>query len=143
MKIEIKNFDAVTPEKAEYIEQQAEKVLEFTMDSRAKLTAEAHTTLNWLFAIIVGTAGYVVTLLEHEQGLLWWLIVPLAGAAAASACQAVRLFQGALQTLPVLPLGNDPKNLLVDELITYDLEWIRVAELSLLQERIDKAREHN
>lgn len=143
MEIKLKQIESVTEEKAKFIEDQANRLLAFTMESRAMLSKEAHTTLNWLFAVIVGSSGYVLSLFETPDNVKWWIIVPLLLVGTVSAIQAALIFHDAMRTMPVLPMGNEPKNLLTDATMQYDMEWIRISETASLQERIDKARDHN
>lgn len=145
MKIELTSTQDVTPEKAKFVEEQANKLLTFLMDARDVLRGEAHTTLQWLFAIIVGASGYVATLLQAgwPHAVKWWLVLPLTAVVIAITIEAIRLFRAALQTADVLPMGNEPKNLITDELMQYDEHLIRLAEAAQLQERIDEAAVYN
>lgn len=143
MEIQLKQTDMVTEEKAKFVEEQANRLLAFTMESRAMLSKEAHTTLNWLFAVIVGSSGYVLSLFESPESVKWWIIIPLLVVGTSSAVQAAKIFHDAMRVMPVLPVGNEPKNLLTDATMQYGIEWIRISETASLQERIDKARDHN
>lgn len=151
MRLELTNFEKVTPEKALWVEGQANRMLDFLMESRSQLGAEAHKTLQWLFAIIVGATGYVVTLLKQPPApgagqpphVQWWLIWPLIVAVAVAAVAAVRLFHVGLRAVEVLPAGNEPRKLATDELMACDEHWMRLAETAQLQERIEIAAQHN
>lgn len=136
-------FDTMTDEKSRYIEEQVNKLFDFFMESRQQLSGEAHTTLNWLFVVMIGSCGYLPTLLDFKSPFQWWLIAPLAIGAALCACEAARLFYHGMQPMAVLPAGNDPKNLLKDEFLEYDIAWMRAAETAQMQERLDVARQHN
>tara|TARA_R100000750_G_C2343891_1_gene95417 strand:- start:1976 stop:2506 length:531 start_codon:yes stop_codon:yes gene_type:complete len=138
----LKNFENVTLEKAEYVEKQAERTLEFAMESRKLLTQEAHTTINWLFAIILGCSGYTATLLESRH-IPWWLVITLFFVTLISGWQAVSLFSISLTARELIPPGNVPKNLITDSMLQYDIKWIRLAESVTLQERIQLAQDHN
>ncbi|MEQ1830010.1 MAG: hypothetical protein ABL921_28875 [Pirellula sp.] len=145
MKLNLTKFENVTPAKVAFVEEQANKMLAFVLESRAILTREAHTTLQWLFAIIVGGSGYAATLMRLPTGqhVKWWLMAPLTWAVAVAAFEAVRLFHSALRAVEVLPMGNEPAKLATDELMAYDVHWMRLAEAAQLQERIEKAVHHN
>jgi len=142
MQITLKNLENVTADKVEFIEKQATELLKFVLESRSLLTKEAHTTLNWIFAIIIGSSGYAYKLLDSETPR-WWLVCPLIVAATLAGIQGLILFHGALRNVPILPIGNDPKNLATDTFMAYEVHWMRLAEACQLQERIDDARDHN
>lgn len=143
MEIKLTKFENMTAEKAAYIEEQANRLFDFVMKSREELNREAHTTINWLFVIIVGSAGYIASLVGWELNVKWWLLVPLFVGILVCVYAAIRLFHRGLRTVSVIPAGNDPKNLMTDELMAYDMMWVRAAETSQLQERIDAARDYN
>ena len=135
----------VTKEKAEFIEEQANKMYEFVLESRELLTKEAHTTLQWLFAIVVSSSGYLITLCtrEHPHDPLWWVMIPLAFAALWAAAEAFKLIKNALQTKGLKPLGNSPQNLADKDFITYSEPQMRFLEAWQVQERVEDALNHN
>jgi len=142
MQIELKHCEHMTQDKAEFIEAKINDMYDFVLDSRKCLNQEAHTTLNWLFAIIVGGAGYAVTqIVENKMQL--WVVTPIAIMVVVCIWQAIRLFQGALQASSIYPKGNEPRNLLTDQFVSSDLHWMRLAEAANLQERISDALSHN
>jgi len=142
MKIELKHCEQMTQEKAEFIEAKIDEMYDFVLDSRKCLNQEAHTTLNWLFAIIVGGAGYAVTQIV-ENKMQCWVIAPIAVMVVVCIWQAIRLFQGALQASSIYPKGNEPKNLITAQFVSSDLHWMRLAETANMQERISHALSHN
>ena len=143
MKIAMTEFDSLTDEKAKFVEEQANRMLAFLMESRSGLVREAHTTINWLFGMILGSCGYIATLLNTNDAVKWWIVVTLFVVAAVAVWQSVCLFHYALRAVEVLPSGNEPKNLLTDDLMSHEMRWIRAAEACQLQERIELALRHN
>jgi hypothetical protein len=142
MQIELKHCENVTLEKAEFIEAKVQEMYDFVMESRKCLNDEAHTTLNWLFAIIVGGSGYAVTQIV-ENKMQWWVMTPIVVMVVVCVVQSIRLFHGALRASAVVPKGNEPKNLITDKLLQYDVEWMKIAEAASMQERITEILAHN
>lgn len=145
MKLKITDLSKVTPEKVDFVEAQANKMLTFVLQSRELLVKEAHTTLQWLFAITVGAAGYVVRLVEvwDAKSSKWWIVGPLATVAAVGTIAAISLFRTALRTFAVPSMGNEPRFLATDEMMAHDEHIIRLVEAGQLQERIENALAHN
>lgn len=97
--------------------------------------------MNWLFALVVTPAGYVVT---KTQEIPWWIAVPSIMCSITSGLTAIYLFRNALSAdQNVFPPGNEPKNLINDNAFEGDVKWLRLAELCNLQERIDIVAEQN
>ena len=138
----MENFDLLNDEKVKYVEGKAAECYTYLMESRDILLREAHTTINWLFAVIVGATGYLLKLLESPDGK-WPLIIALAVVGLAASWQSLKLFRDALRSKPVIPAGNHPKNLFTDELMACEIHEIRYAETELMQERLNIATEHN
>ena len=109
----ITNYETVTDSKIDYIEAQVLKNFEFRLESMKILSEEAMVTLNWLFALAVTPAGYVLSQADKIQ---WWISVPAILCSIASGITAVYLFESALKTKNIFPAGNEPKNLMSDEL---------------------------
>ena len=63
----MENFDLLNDEKVKYVEGKAAECYTYLMESRDILLREAHTTINWLFAVIVGATGYLLKLLESHE----------------------------------------------------------------------------
>jgi hypothetical protein len=136
----ITKIEEVTPEKVAYVEEQVQKNLDFHMESKKLLSDEGKLTLNWLFALTITPAGYV---LSKAEDVPWWIAVPALLCSIASGMSAVYLFRNALIPQNVFPAGNEPKNLINDNAFEGDLMWLRLAEICNLQERIDVLIEQN
>jgi hypothetical protein len=143
MQIAMTQFDLMTDEKSRYVEDKANELFRFVLESRKQLASEALTTINWLFLVMIGSFGFLPKLLDMTSPVKWWLIAPLIVGACYSGIVAARLFCRAMRFPQVLPPGNDPKNLLTDDFMEYDMAWMRAAETASMQERIDAARAHN
>ena len=143
MQIAMTQFDLMTDEKSRYVEDKADELFHFVLESRKQLASEAHTTLNWLFLVMIGSFGFLPKLLGMTSPVRWWLIIPLIVGACYSGIIAGRLFCRAMRLPQLLPAGNDPKNLLTDDVMEYDIAWMRAAETASMQERIDAARAYN
>lgn len=140
MKIPLTTMENVTLEKVKFIEDQASKCLGFFFESNEVLTKEAHTSLNWLFAIITTTSAYTI---DHFDSHKLWLFIPLICAIGVATIEGIELFRNALRTEDLLPIGNEPKNLISDTQMLRDEASMRLAEVASLQERIECAGEHN
>ena len=132
----------LTPGKVKFVEEQANNMLDFVMESRAMLTKEAHTTLNWLLSVVVAGSGYIISLANEAEPRLW-LFPALSVVVVACACQAVRIINQALRSCDVPPKGNLPAHLLTDELMQHQEHEVRAAEVAQLQERIETALAYN
>lgn len=135
MRIEIKNFQNLTPEKADFIEAKILEMYDFVLESKNRMTTEAHTTLNWLFAIVIGGTSYAVNQILEDR-LQWWLLIPVLLMITAGIIQSVQLFHGALRASAIYPKGNSPKNLITDEFLQHELKWMKLNEAASMQERI-------
>jgi hypothetical protein len=134
-------------EKMKWVEEQVNRNLDFGIDCRDLLRGEAHRTLQWLFAIILGASGFVVSLVRPENGaalqlstLPWWLIVPLVIVVIGAAATAIYLLHQ-MRTAPVPAKGNEPKNLATESYLGQDEFTMRWAEVLGLQQRLEENRE--
>ena len=143
MEIPLKDLSTVTKEKVVFVEDQANRLFSFQMESRSILNREAHTTLNWFFGIIIASAGYIIKILGEPPVVAGWLVPTLVVVLAGTIFAAVRLFRSALMIGSVLPPGNEPKSLVTDEQMQFDEPMIRLAAVCQMQERIEEARQHN
>lgn len=135
MKIPFDDCSFLTAEKVDFVEEQANKRLNFAISRREFLVKEAHTTLQWLFGIIVGASGYLVTLIregDSERAVVTALVF----AALAAAGGAAQLMYRSLMTASMIPPGNIPSNLVTMELMSHEAHVIRLAEACNLEERI-------
>lgn len=143
MEIKLSNPEMVSKEKVLFVEDQANRLLEFAMESRGLLNREAHSTLNWLFSMIIGSAGYLLKIAGDESHQAGWAVTVIGVVLIASTASAIRLFHFALRTASVLPPGNEPKNLVTDEQMAYEEHLIRLSSACQLQERIEGALAYN
>jgi flagellar biosynthesis protein FliQ len=144
MQIPLTDADAVTKEKVDFVENQANELYGFLLESRAILNREAHTTLNWLFGIIIASAGYIVKICSDPiPASLHWLLPTLVTVIVAAAFAAVWLFHRGLRIGHVHPTGNEPKHLVLDEYMQHPEHIMRLAAVCQMQERIESARTHN
>lgn len=146
MPLEPEKLRDLTPERIAFIEGQATRCHDFTLESREILGKQAVTTLQWYFGIIVGGSGYLMTLLRSEKPgdpSLAWLIVPIFGAILIAICVAFFLLRKALQARELYPRGNEPKNFATPELAAQDDHWIHCCEVAALQGRIEENMVHN
>lgn len=142
MQITLSNCDDVTPEKAEFIELKIGEMYDFALESKRLLCNEAHTTLNWLFAIVVGGTSYAVNQIVDGK-VQWWLLIPVLLMVTAGVIQSVLLFHGALRALGIYPKGNSPQNLITDDFMQLDLKWMRLNEAAAMHERIKSLLDQN
>jgi len=150
MQPDLTNTENVTLEKAKWVEEQANRILDFRVETRELLVKEAHTTLQWLFAIILGASGFIVSLVRPDQStslqpspLPWWLIVPLVGVVIVASVRAIILLQKGLRIVPFPSKGNEPKNIATDSFLAHDEDLMRLVEARNLQERISEIRAGN
>lgn len=139
---ELFSAEVLDDDKAEFVEKQAQLCLDFAIESRSLLNKEAHTTLNWLISVIVGSGAFLTSQLDAEV-IKWWLIWPIAGVLVLATSGAISLFVRALRTSNVLGPGNEPQNLLKPSFLASELKWLKVSEAFTIQERIEKANLHN
>lgn len=138
-----KNMDLVTQEKIDFVEVQCNALLDFVIASRAVLTTEAHSTMNWHFGVIVGGLGFLVSNFSKSSPPPWWVTVGITAAMLTSIVAARLLLKEALKPTAIIPKGNEPRNLLTDEAMEYSLPWVKLKEISSLQQRIDSVRSDN
>jgi len=138
-----KNMDLVTQEKIDFVEVQCNALLDFVIASRAVLTTEAHSTMNWHFGVIVGGLGFLVSNFSKSSPPPWWVTAGIAGAMLTSMAAAWLLLKEALRPAALLPKGNEPRNLLTDEALEHSLPWVKLKEISSFQQRIDSLRGDN
>ncbi len=114
----------LTPARVEFIEEQTTRMYDFVLASREILTREAHTTLQWFFAILIGGSGYLISIFakqydEHpiQAAKFWWVIAPLFLAVVSTALEARRLLYKGLMTSGVKPKGNSAQNLSTERIM--------------------------
>lgn len=136
------DYSRLDEQHAEFIEQKAGQTFDFVLESRQILSQEAHTTLNWLFAVIVGGSGYSLTLFNDDH-LQWWLMPTLLTIVVVASWESFTLINAALLAGPVVPPGNEPNKLLTPGVIDQPIDRVRLGEAMTLQSRIERQRAHN
>jgi hypothetical protein len=126
--------------KIKYAEEQVDKLWAFRYESLALLTAEAQTTLNWLFGLLISSSGYCLTQVEIQR---WWLAAPLAIGTLYSAHEVRLLLRGALQVKKVPPRGNEPENIATEAVLQMDEAMMRHEHIKAAQAGLDALRELN
>ena len=125
-------------EKVKWVEEQANKVLNFGFESREIVIREAHTTLRWLVVVILGALGFAVHLAPAP-----WTVGPLAAVALIASAMAIHLVLRGLILDSICPPGNEPRNIATSENLERDEYTMRLAEVLSLQERITENRQDN
>ena len=123
---------------------------DFVLESREILTKEAHTTLQWLFAIVIGASGYLINLFTKTYdaqplnlSAIWWAVVPLTVAAGWAAFEAFRLIKSALRATAIFPKGNTAMNLTQDGFAALEEHQIRFLAAWGMQSRTEGAQAQN
>jgi MFS family permease len=141
MPLDPETLKDLSPARVAYIEEQATKCHDFTLESRENLARNSTTTLQWYFGIIVGGCGYLVSMLRNErpeEPSLAWLGLPIAFAVLVAIAVVVWLMRKALLATHLYPRGNEPKNFVTPALAAEDDHWIRCCEVAALQRRIEE-----
>lgn len=121
--------------KSEWLESQFRTRLEFVIASRDRLVTEAHTTLNWLFAIIVIPAGYSLNHINENRPTEFDFYVAVIASIVAGVA-AIILFMRCLRFDSMIGLGNCPSNLLNKDFCKHALHDMQLAESANFEERI-------
>jgi hypothetical protein len=124
----------LTLEKSKWIEEQVNRTLMFHFESSEILRKEAHATLGWLYAIIVGSTGYVVSHLSDGQ---LWIIIPLGLASFAGMVVSMHLLNGALLAKAVPSPGNVPSHIATAERLIKNEAQMRLSEAEGVETIID------
>jgi hypothetical protein len=122
-----------------YAEEQIERLLAFHFESFAILTKEATTTISWLFALIIGSAGYVFSTAKDDQ---WCIAVPLGLVCIFSGIEAWLLIKGALLTKNVPSIGSEPMDIASEDILNQTEANLRLGRIRELQGNVDRIRQH-
>ncbi len=133
----------VTEEKAEWIEEQVNRMFEFSLETRRLLTADAHTTVNWMLGIELGAFGYLVSLAKAQGPTPLWVLLPLWFVVIAIGVLGCWFCTRALRVSPVHVPGNTPAALLRAGFIEYGLDEMRIADCRGVDDRTTETREEN
>lgn len=138
--MKIENWENVTLGKAEFVEAQARRLLDFTIESLDRIRTEANTCLQWLFGTIAGAAGLAATSIEKKGP--WSISISLVVVSLFSAVVAVELIRS-VKTVDIWPPGNEPDNLITEEFMEQPENLARLMEAASLQHRIEHNRALN
>lgn len=139
----VPDYSQLTGDKLNFIEQQAEKRLSFAFEVRTILRKEAHETLKWLFGIILGSSGFIVSKLAADKVDQWWIVCPLMFSTVLATIAAVILLEKGMRAVSSPCMGNEPANLVCDDFLSKDGEWVRVSQLHAVQDCINQAKRYN
>lgn len=136
------NTESITAEHVEFIEQQANMLFDFVLESRRLLRDDAHATLRAIYLMVLFSFWCLwASFVADRASMAVWL--PLAEMMTLGVLLQAGLLRGAMRARPLLPKGNSPKNLLNGENFSQPVHLVRLAEVMSLQERIDEAMDCN
>lgn len=127
-------------EKAKWVEEQVNRILDFRIESAAILRREAHTTLAWLYGIIVAASGFIVSHADKDQ---LFLIVPLGVGIAVAGWEAWLLISRALMARVYPSPGNVPSNIGTPENLARSEAEMRLSEAEGVEEIITELEKIN
>lgn len=123
--------------KVDWIEKQANKRLDFGIETRVILAKDAQTTLNWLFAMAVGSGGYVLKL--FADGSFELLIgLPLIATCVLASIASIRLLLTAMLTRPIRSPGSSPGPLMEERFCSNPLSSMRMGALNNVGKDIEE-----
>lgn len=137
------NVDGLTDDKAKWIEEQVNKMFAFSLETRRLLTADAHTTVNWMLGIVLGSFGYVVSLAKAPGPTPVWMWLPLVVVIAGVCGLGTWFYFRAMRVTPVHSPGNSPEPLLAPGFIEFSLPDMRIADCRGIDARTAETRDEN
>jgi type VI protein secretion system component VasK len=130
----------------DYAEKKADELMSAHIGDMEALAKETHVTFAFIVALLSGVFGYLLKLvdphlpLEHQQ---WLWIIPVTALLIHLFVLGWHLVTNTMLASWVHHKGNEPKNLLNEEIAKIDLLGVRWAECLNLQTRIEKNRARN
>lgn len=124
---------SILSEKIDWIEKQAAENLKFRLQNCETLSKEANNLLTLLLAAIGAVVAYAIKSVGNET--LNSLLVAAISTGAWLVLVAMILVVKCIMTSELIPLGNEPKNLMLED---YSLDQIKVFELDNVQDSINK-----
>lgn len=132
---DITDYEVVSDEKIDFIHDQVEGYLKWLMDSENKVDNKSLSFLGGLIAITITFLAYLHQLLSIQRDFL--LVLP-AIVCIFSFLIAIFILTNNFKPTKKKPLGNEPRNLLKQEVISYDLRLIKLSEIEHYQERCEQ-----
>lgn len=130
----------------DFAEKKAGEILSAHIEDVGHLTNEAHVTFGIIAAAMSGLFGYLLSVVDAAKPIgdqRWVLITGLAAAIVWLFVWGAILVKRAMMAGDVHHLGNEPKNLLNDEMKKFEVGAVREAECTQMQERIEFNRARN
>ena len=132
-------------ESIDWIENQAEKNLEFHHGCLENLRKEAHVILSIVIVAIGSLFGYLLQVVDVTVGFAnqrWLVLLPSFALLAYLVTTGNIVISKVLRIRDIEPPTNEPKNLL-PHVKEYSCDQLRKFELDNLQGRIDRTRQRN
>jgi hypothetical protein len=139
------DFQVLNKEKLDFVLSETEKVLSKTLENSETLENKSYIILGILFAIISGLIKFFVDHFGFKVGIGdqdWALLAPVLAWVGSYLVASVLLIRS-IKPAEYQAVGNEPENLLLKSVLSYDLVRILVSEIENRQGYIDGNERNN